>query len=425
MKRNKIILVNLPPARNYTYDKAGTVYPATSLLLLGTILKKKGFDVYLVDGAVYADYQNKVIDDLSDDVLFVGLSIMTSQLLPACALSQEIKNIRTDIPIIFGGIHPTLYPEQTVKNACVDIAVINEGSKTVMEIVEYLNSQRSLSDVKGIAYKNDVGVSQLTPPQDYDDISCLPHIDFDLIEIDRYLNATSILDRELNPENDESLRLMPILTGLGCCYQCNFCVNVILKRKYRYRSAVSIVDEIKRLQKKYNANAFLFFDEDFFISRNRLLEFIELVEKEKLRFKARIWARVSYFSKDSYREIIPKLESIGIRSIAMGAESGSQKMLDHIKKGIKVEDTIHAAKELAKTNITARFSMMIGLDSETKEDVKDTYRLCGKLLKYNKLTDIAGPFIYRYYPGSQQTPQLRHRSASFRASASVKPISTS
>jgi anaerobic magnesium-protoporphyrin IX monomethyl ester cyclase len=194
---------------------------------------------------------------------------------------------------------------------------------------------------------------------------------------------------------------MPVLTGLGCCYKCQFCINVILNRRYRYRTATSIIEEIKKLREKYGANTFIFYDEDFFINKKRLLEFLDLVEKENLRFSWRAWARVDYFNnKYLNRDLILRLEKCGLRSIVMGGESGSQKVLDIIKKGIKVENILHSAKMLDGTMITPRYSFIVGLEGEGKDDTKKTYKLCADLINVNEKVDIAGPFIFRYYPGS-------------------------
>lgn len=400
MSHKEIILVNLPPGNNHRYDNPGCVYPATGIMVIGTILKKKGYPVVLIDGALEPNYEEIVLNRLSEDTAFVGFSTMTSQIVMAYELAKKIKEKKLDLPVIIGGIHPTLFPEQTANNTYVDIAVINEGTKTVLDIIDYLEGKIDLATIKGIAFCGTAGKVRINPPQLFDDISEIPHFDFELLDIARYLNAKSVYDRELNPSGNRQIKLMPILTGLGCCFKCAFCINVILKRQYRTRSAESIVEEIQRLQSLYQVNAFLFLDEDFCINKKRLAEFIELVKKKNIKFYGRIWSRVSYFKQDSFKKIIPEMEKIGIRSIAMGAESGSQRILDYLCKEIKVEDIACAAKELYKTEITPRFSFIAGLDGEKKSETLATYKLCAKLLKLNPRTDIAGPFIFRYYPGS-------------------------
>ena len=269
-------------------------------------------------------------------------------------------------------------------------------------LIDYINGRTSLSQVRSIGFKDAFGNVVLNEPSEPDDISDLPHIDYSILDnIEFYLSSKSVYQREITANNNGNLAVMPVLTGLGCCYKCRFCINVILKRSYRYRPAATIIEEIKKLIKKYGANTFIFYDEDFFINKKRLLEFLDLVERENLKFFWRAWARVDYFNnKYIDRDLVLRLEKCGLRSIVMGGESGSQKVLDIIKKGIKVKNILHSAKMLDGTMITPRYSFIIGLEGEEKDDTKKTYKLCADLIDANQQVDIAGPFIFRYYPGS-------------------------
>lgn len=401
MQKN-VILINLPPAQDYNYDSSGTVYPSTAILIIGTILKNQGLKVIIVDGTIIPDFREKTLGYIDDNTIFIGFSVMTSQVPMALDMSESIKAGYPEIPVIWGGIHPTLFPEQTLRNPNINIIVTGEGSETVLSLIDYFNKKTDLQKVKGIGFKKHTGEIVITEPGEPDNINTLPHIDCDILDdIGLYLEAKSVWNRELASKKNEKLRVIPILTGLGCCYQCQFCINVFLKRKYRYRSAQSIINEIKKLQEKYKANAFIFYDEDFLINKKRLNEFLSLIEKENLKFYWRIWARANYFREDYLNhDLIIRLERNGLRSIVMGAESGSQRILDSIKKGIKVEEILYSAKMLEGTDITPRYSFIVGFEGESREDTKKTYKLCADLININKKVDIAGPFIFRHYPGS-------------------------
>lgn len=399
--KNEVIIVNLPPARSHDYKNAGAIYPATGAMVIAAVLNKKGLVVSLVDGALNPDYEQIVLERVSNKTAFVGFSTMTSQITMAYDLARNLKRKHPDILTVVGGTHPTLFPEQTVTKDCFNIAVINEGIKTVLEIMEYINGTKLLKDINGIAYCDQQGRICKTPARPLDDISDFPFFDFGLLnDTEKYLNSTSVYERELNLNGNKKIRLMPILTGLGCCFRCAFCINVILKRRYRTRSAEDIIQEIKRLQYYYDANAFLFLDEDFCIDKRRLSEFIQRVKDEKLKFYGRIWTRVSYFRQEGFLNLIPEMERIGIKSIAMGAESASQRILNYICKDIKCSDIVVATKELSKTQITPRLSFIVGIDGEKRKETAATYKMCAQLLKINPRTDIAGPFTFRYYPGS-------------------------
>ncbi len=406
------LLINLPPAMDHHYNTAGSIYPATGLLVTGTIFKHQGLRVKLIDGAVTKDYIYKVLAELEQQPALICFSVMTSQVPLALMLAELIKQKNSNIPIIWGGIHTILFPKQTIENPNVDIVVVGDGVETAIQLSNYFNGKGQLSNVQGIVFKNPATKELIfTPAAAEDDIEKIPHIDFEILEdVETYLGAQSVYAREIKTDQGEKVRLMPILTGLGCCFRCQFCINSFLKRKYRFRSARSIIDEIKRLQQKYQANAFIFLDEDFPISKRRLHEFLDLIEQEQLKFYWRIWGRVSYFN-DNYinQAMLKRLERNGLRSMAMGAESGSQKILDIIKKQITVDQIINSAQQLKTTKITPRYSFIVGLEGEAKEDTLATYQLCVKLKELNFRVDIAGPFFFRYYPGSPIFDRIKQK----------------
>ena len=398
----KVILINLPPSTSYSYRSSGSIYPATGILVVGTILKSHGLTVQVIDGTVKSDYIKKTLNSIDKDTVMIGFSVMTSQVPLAFNLSKLIKAKYPEIPIVWGGIHPILFPEQTLRDSNIDIVVTGEGYHAILSLIDYLNGKIDLRQIRGVGFKNNSGNVVLNEPCESDDIGTLPHIDYSILEdIELYLSSKSVYQRELAGNNNERLDVMLVLTGLGCCYKCQFCINVILKRSYRFRPAASIIEEIKKLQENYGANTFIFYDEDFFINKRRLFEFLDLIERENLKFFWRAWARVDYFNnKYIDRDLVLRLERCGLRSIVMGGESGSQKVLDIIKKGIKVENILHSAKMLDGTMITPRYSFIIGLEGEEKADTEKTYKLCADLIDANRKVDIAGPFIFRYYPGS-------------------------
>ena len=329
---------------------------------------------------------------------------LVTQIPFALEASRVIKGNNGEVRTVWGGPHPTLYPEQTLKNENVYIVVINEGTITALRLAEVIGQGGYLGGIKGIGYKDSENMINFTEPGQLEDIEKLPYFNFSFMEIANYINpeSGSVYKREF-PGYNGPIKMMPILTGLGCPYKCQFCINVILKRRYRHRSAASIIGEIKRLQSFYGANTFLFLDEDFFINKKRIVELVSLAEKEDLHFNMRVWCRVDHF-KDSYlnRELLTRLSGIGYLSIAMGGESASPEILKDLKKGITPDQIIHSLKAITEceNKIFPRYSFMVGLENETLEQIKKTYQLCMDMGRINPMVDIAGPFIFRLYPGS-------------------------
>ncbi len=397
-----IILINLPPGGTKWNIPRNTVWPSTAILLIATLLKREGYAVKIVDINLCEDYIDIIKKYLTDDTLYVGLSVMVSQLYWGLMVTKEVKNINKKVNVVWGGPHATLYPEQTVSNENVDIVVINEGAKAAINLAKGISNNIGLSNIKGIAFKDNNNVC-VTERENYDVIEDIPFFDYSLVDVSSYLTSSvpSVYEREF-PGYNGKIKIMPILTGLGCPYKCQFCINVILKRRYRFKTALAIVEEIERLQIKYDVNTFLFFDEDFFISKKRMKEFLDLVEKRNLKFNWRMWCRVDHFNeKHVTREIINRLGEIGYGSLVMGAESGNQLILDNLKKGITLKQIEYSAHILAKNiKIYPRYSFMVGLENETYKQACNTYKFCLRMKKINPHADIAHPVLFRLYPGS-------------------------
>jgi len=398
--------VNLPPSEGEAGASHGAMYPATALLLLGTLLKQNGFDVEIIDGWYERNYLERLEIRLREEesrLLYVGFSVMITQTSLALEASKAVKSQAPGVPVVWGGPHATLYPEQTLQAPHVDIVAINEGTWTALELACRIQSGKGFDGLKGIGFKDAANHLVFTEPSDLEKIDSLPHFDFSILDIDRYLQpaGVSVFQREFS-QCTEPLRVMPIVSGLGCPFRCQFCINVILGRKYRFRSAASIVAEIERLQELYQANTFLFLDEDFFISKKRALEFLDLVEKKGLHFNSRMWCRVDHFGDHFITDdILRRLSNIGSCSLVMGGESANPEILETLQKGITPEQIRHSLTMIRQhPRIFPRYSFIVGLEGETLRQIRKTFRFCLELKRIHPGVDIAGPFIFRLYPGS-------------------------
>lgn len=403
--KNKIIFIDSPPVGN-TYANPGSTYPANSVLMLGSYLKKHGYEIMIIDGRNYPDYLDILKREIKSDrqqIVYVGVTVMTIAVPSALDISRAVKKLAPEIPVIWGGAHPTLFPESTLDDPSVDMIAMNEATHSALRVANALTEGLRVSDVNGIGYKDESSRAILNLPAEADDFDELPFFDFSLIDIDLYMKprGLSVYAREF-PNFKGEIRPVPLLTGLGCPFKCEFCINVILQRKYRFRPAPAIISEIKRLQDEYGANTFIFMDEEFFVSKKRVREFFEQANEEKLKFNWRMWCRVDRF-KESYlnRDMLALMNNVGHGSLVMGGESGNQEMLDHLNKGTRTEQVYSSLDSLKEfTNITPRYSFMVGMEGETMAQIRDTYDMCLKMKKKRPNADIAGPYDFRLYPGS-------------------------
>jgi len=405
-----IILINPPLKPGYEYVEEKSSYPPMGILSIGTVLDKAGYKVAIVDGAVDSGYiltLEKIFQGAASSggrIIFAGLSVMTSQILPALEISEKIRGWSPSVPIVWGGIHPTLFPLNTCQHELVDIVVVREGEMTALDLAEAIKNGQTPDNVKGIFWKDKKGKIHSTPERELTDINVIPPFNFDILsDINRYINydMSFVGGRNLTGGATAIRKSLPVLAGLGCPYRCAFCINAILKKKYRYKKAELIISEIETLMEKYGANDFGMIDEDFFASRARVEEFLELVEKKGLKFSWHTSTRANYFTESYINEkFLRRLRNSGFFHFGLGAESGSRRILKFINKGITPEQVENVAVLSKRCGVNVGFSFMCALPTETTEEFHQTIRFCYKLIRINPDNYIIGPQVFRPYPGS-------------------------
>ncbi|MHB0976432.1 MAG: B12-binding domain-containing radical SAM protein [Candidatus Aquicultorales bacterium] len=396
MPAGKVLLV-FPPVMTSGDPETYRSLPM-GLLLVGSALKGAGFDPKIVDCSFDGRFEKTIAREImEDDCVFLGLSVMTSQVASALEISRLAKQARASLPVVWGGFHATLFPEQTVAHPAVDVSVIDEGVTAAVELARAYTSGLPLSDIRGIAYATSKGAvrNEPAPRLDFPD---LPRPDYDLAAPERYIaQPVSRFGKGQTPR-----RALPLLTGLGCRFRCAFCMNSLLRRPYRTLSADGIISESRRLVETYDVDDFDFIDEHFFGDRERLDRFIELKKTAGLDYTWDTNARASDFRPDNLSpEKLAALRSSGLTRLGIGAESGSQAVLNAIRKGIKVEHVRRAARSLNEAGVAGAFSFMVGLPDETTSEYDATYRLCWEVLRLSPKSTVIGPQLFRPYPGSE------------------------
>lgn len=362
----------------------GSIFPEIplSLLYVSWALKKKNFDIEILDARI--DDYNEIKDN---DYLFVGITSMTGQMIKeGLKIAKYIKRLNEDIPIVWGGVHVSLLTEQSLKNPYVDIVVRGEGELTIQELAYNLQNKLELSRVNGIAYK--IGNKIIHNPDrkfmDLDDIDI--ELPYDLFKMDKYVMLE-----------------IPVHTSRGCPYRCGFCYNTVFnKRRWRFKSAERVLDEIEYLVKKFNCNKISFvWEDEFFISISRIKKICKGLIRRGLNVEWNSFCRFNSLQKVD-NEFLEIIEKSGCNLLAFGGESGSQRLLDDIiKKDITVDQMIKTTEYLSHTDITQVVSFMSGVPTETYDDLNETFNLIDKLSKINPNIYFNGVFLYTPYPGTQ------------------------
>lgn len=379
------------------YDMAA---PPMGLLSIGTVLKENGFDVDIVDASLSQDYREMIKAALQKRPLFAGISSMTSQVPSAIEIGKYVRQISPDLPMVWGGIHPTLFPEQTCKDSLVDVVVLGEGEYPCLELAQAVQQGDSFRRIRGIGCKEN-GNIKFTEPRELNDINKLPFPNFEILDVQEYLRRDYGGTGMFLGKRQKTFMLH---TGTGCPYRCTFCINSSFykaSRKHRQKTAERILDEIEYIVSKYEVEHVVFRDDNFFINRKRLLEFLDGLERRDFRITWYGTVRADFFKDGSVSdEILKKMAQSGCVRVSIGVESGSEKILKLLKKEITLEHVEQAAYLCRKHGIVVAYSFMMGIPGEEKEDTIKTLRFIHKLIKYNPKDYILGPQIFRPYPGS-------------------------
>jgi radical SAM superfamily enzyme YgiQ (UPF0313 family) len=379
----------------------GNLQLPTGLIALSSVLKKGGFSVKIINEMTLNDsikHAMKVID--SKTILFGITSMSGTPIYDALIVSKKVKEKYPDLPIVWGGSHASLLPEQTVKHPLVDIIVRGPGEKTIVALTKALKNKKPLKDIKGITYKEN-GKIVNNPDADYVDINEFPMLDYGALDMEKYIAATPKSKMTYDSLNT---RIMSYHSSRGCCHRCGFCaIHAFCRGVWQRYTPERVIKELKILVKKYKVNGIFFMDDNFFVDKNRVEKICDLLIKENLNI---IWAgncRIDYFVGYS-DEFVDKLKRSGLVQLVFGAESGSQRMLDYMKKDITVEQILESAKKCKKHGIKTKYCFMVGLPTERTDDLYKTVDVVNKIYQIFPQS-IGSISIYTPYEGTELMEQ--------------------
>ena len=391
--KNKILLI-YPKFHKVDFDAKS--YPL-GILTIGTLLKKQGCQVKLIDFLVEGNPLDILKEELNDDVLCVGLSVMTPQISNALEISKMVRNYDKNIPIVWGGIHPTLFPEQVIANSLIDFLIKSEGELSFPKLLKFFQGKGNLENIAGLVYKKNNKIFQ-NQGRELIDLNDLPILNYNLLSPETLKFASMILN-----------------TSRGCPYRCAFCVNTALNnRKWRFQSPDKILEALDYIVNRLGYRKVKFQEDNFFVSKERVLEILKRIKKKGLKFSWLTSCRVDFFRNDYINEqFLEKLKESGCYKLLFGAESGSQRVLNFLKKDITVEQIIKSAKLCQKYGIRANYSFMTALPTETKAERIKTLKLIDKLLAIGPAIEIISPQPYRPYPGDELAARCKRMGYKF------------
>lgn len=390
MGKPKIVLFHPRTLHEKNYRYYHVPY---SILAVASGLDLDHFDIILIDDNVHqkVDYSIE-LKTLEPDLLCVGISSMVgAQIGGGIEFAKAVRNLSRHIPIIWGGPLPTMLPQETASHWCVDIAVRGQGEITFREIVECLESERALDDLKGISYRRRDGKVIHNPSRPFIDLNKFPPY----TKVYHLLN----LENYIWPDEHIANRTISYHSSQGCPFNCGFCCEVALWRRWwSGLSASRILDDIEYLVKQYDVNGIKFYDSEFFINRKRVFSFAQgLLDRGlKIRWAASIHPRNLYKMTDDQLDL---LHRSGLARLLVGAESGVQEELDLIGKNITKSMIFDIARRCARHKIVICFTFVTGYPSMPSSYIDETLAFAEELHRFEPMHEAKIHF-YAPYPGA-------------------------
>ncbi|MBI4403329.1 MAG: B12-binding domain-containing radical SAM protein [Deltaproteobacteria bacterium] len=392
--RKKIILLQ---PRCGKYDLYICDLPI-SLIYVASVLQSKKYDVVIIDQRVQKDWKTRLLTELRTDPLLVGITVMTGEPIKyALKLSQIIKNV-CDVPVVWGGIHPTILPEQTIQNDNIDFVVRGKGEYALFHLAHALENGGSTNNIPGLVFKDKSGLIYSNETDTFDWTN-LPAPPYHLVDHAQYFRSGF------------GNKVISIMTSRNCPHRCTFCYNSSLATTEKW-----ISEPIERTQailimlvEKYRPNYISFIDDDFFVVPERAKSILNFLIQKKwdisIGFRG---ARVDELMRldDSVLGLLVKANT---RHINIGVESGSETILKRLVKRITPEMVLALNRRLSKyESLIPLYNFFSGIPGETEEDIRKSTELILRLIDDNPQCQISGYHQYTPYPGSALYEEAIH-----------------
>lgn len=372
--------------RNVRYGKfekgAGNNTFHYGLACIASYIKDRGYNVSYLDPNIHNMSVEEYIKYIKDRHLnLIGISSTTLEIDYVIETTKIIKKYRPDIIIVLGGVHPTLMPHETMKAApTVDYIIIGEGEKPFYRLVKALGDKEDIEHIDGLCYRRSGEIisnppvdNRLTPEE-------IPIPLFEIFPMREYI--AQITFAKVFPSYS-------IIASRGCPFRCTFCnSNDVLGKKVRYKPVDTLIKEIKILKENYGMKGIMFLDSTFTLNKNWVKEFCDKYKASGLKLPWACNTRVDTLNK----ELLLIMKGAGCWGLAMGIESGNQKSLDILKKGVTVLQNTNAVKLCLELGFFVYTTYIICLPSETKEDALNTIEYARKMGNHLSMFYLPVPF---------------------------------
>jgi radical SAM superfamily enzyme YgiQ (UPF0313 family) len=384
--RRKILLLQPTVGE---WDEMRTA-PALPLALLhAATLVAEEYDVEIFDRRLHrSGWEAALAAHIDDRLMLVGATAFTGPMLSSSLeMCRVIRAHRPDLPIVWGGIHASLLPQETAKSPWADYVVQGEGEVPLRDLARCVDRGESPEGIPGIWYRQG-GEVVGTPPGPMVKLEEMPAPPWHLVDVTQYLPKY------------KGRKGIYFQSSRGCPLPCTYCYNVVFNsRRWRSLSPEKTVEQIRHLVDTYGAEDIYFVDDMFFTNIKRARRIAELLCDVDVTWQVQgvDIMGMKRMTDDDYRLIIKS----GCSRLTCGIESGSPRLRRYVKKQGTVEDIEEVTARLAKFPITLYYSFMCGIPTETIEEVKMTVDLIFRLLDSNPNLHVSPLYNFTPYPGTE------------------------
>jgi len=358
---------------------ATSTMPPLGILQVAAMFEQAGHPVHALDFSVMP-MDGRLQKAISKyDPAFIGFSCTAPCLPNVQQMVREIRDMGCDAVIMCGGYDATSRPEVYLQRGLADVVVVGEGEFSAPELVE---KWPYIDDVAGLAFMRNGEMVHTGHRARELDLDSLPYPARHLLPMNLY---------KLAPGYRKSPRATSLFFNRGCPHRCTFCDRTIFGQKMSFRSAESMVAEIRHLKETYGVDEFRFHDDRFLVHPRRAEKFLDLMIAEDLDITWFCAERVDRLDA----RLLAKMKQAGCFRIESGVEAGSQRILDLIKKGIKKQTAVEGFRKAQDAGIGVLSNFIIGFPTETRDEMLETIDFAVELDP-----DYAAFFMFQPYPGT-------------------------
>ena len=357
--------------------------PSFSLMALSAYLKQKGYQAELL----LNNCSDTELKNTLKDCLAVGFSLYTGGTRDAFKIASRIRSFSPELPLIWGGYHPTLEADQCLQSDYIDYVIRGQGEITLLELLKNFEKpdENLLESVKGLSYKKNGEISH-NETRESSNINGFPSFDYGLYG-HVFKNASEAT----------------YITSRGCPFSCKFCCSSSFNRnhgmKFYQLSLDRVFSDLEFLISTYNLEKINFFDDNFFIESGRIRKFVEGYKKRGFNFQWTAYGRCRFFA-NAEDDLIRKLKETGLERIFFGVESGSQMILNMVNKQMKTDDVLLALRKITQFGILGDFTFINGFPNEKVLDVFKSLGLRNKIKKISPKSSVRF-FVFTPLPGTE------------------------